>query len=102
MLKLPLLLLFIRWAVSNTDHLIILLKLPLLLLFIRWAVSNTDHLIILLKLPLLLFIYLFIYFSYFDPLFCVQDNLKMAQSNILKFNTHMYRHIHKTQQIFRP
>ena len=43
-----------------------------------------------------------IYFSYFDPLFCVQDNLKMAQSNILKFNTHMYRHIHKTQQIFRP
>ena len=43
-----------------------------------------------------------VYFSYFDPLFCVQDNLKMAQSNILKIKTHMYRHMHKTQQIFRP
>ena len=51
----------IRWAVSNTDHLIFLLKSPLLfiiyLFIIRWAVSNTDHLIFLLKLPL------FIYFS---------------------------------------
>ena len=39
-------------------------------------------------------------FSYFDPLFCVQDNLKMAQSNILKFNTHMYRHIEQNTANF--
>ena len=30
-----------------------------------------------------------VYFSYFDPLFCEQDNLKMVQSNTLKFSTHM-------------
>ena len=41
-------------------------------------------------------------FFLFRPTFCVQDNLKMAQSNILKFGTHMYRHMHKTQHIFRP
>ena len=68
---------------------------------IRWAVSNTDHLIFLLKSPLFI-IYLFIYFSYFDPLFCVQNNLKMAQSNVLKFGTHMYRHMNKAQQSFQP
>ena len=28
------------------------------------------------------------FFSYFDPLFCEQDNLKMTQSNALKFGTH--------------
>ena len=42
----------------------------------------------------------FVRIAYFEPLFCGQDNMKMAQSNTLKFGTHMYRHMNKTQRFF--